>query len=124
MLANKRYSKERNMFSGASGVALVIKNLPANRGDTRDGGSVPGSGGFSGEGNGNPLQYYCLGNLMDRGACRVIVHGISKSQMPLSTYTGGKNPSPTETRWMRCFLSRQKRWILARSTCIFKFFKV
>ena len=78
MLANKRYSKERNMFSGASGVALVIKNLPANRGDTRDGGSVPGSGGFSGEGNGNPLQYYCLGNLMDRENELATVHGVAK----------------------------------------------
>ena len=79
MLANKRYSKERNMFSGASWVALVIKNLPANRGDTRDGGSIPGSGRFSGEGNGNPLQYYCLGNLMDRGTWWAIVHGTAKS---------------------------------------------
>ena len=124
MLANKRYNKEINTFSGASRVVLVIKNLPVNRGDTRDGSSIPGSGRFSEEGNGNPLQYYCLGNLMDRGACRVTVHGISKSQMPLRTYTGGKNPRPTETRWMRCFLSRQKRWILARSTYIFKFSKV
>ena len=52
----------------ASLVALVVKNLPANAGDTRDTGSVPGSGRSSGEGNGNPLQYSCLENPMDRGA--------------------------------------------------------
>ena len=101
-----------------------MKNLPASTGDTRDGGSFPGSGRFPGEGNGNPLQYSCLGNLMDRGACWATVHGIEKSQMQLSTHTGGQNPSPIETKWMRCFLSRQKRWILARSTYIFKFSKV
>ena len=52
----------------ASLVALVVKNLPANAGDTRDTGSVPRSGRSSGEGNGNPLQYSCLENPMDRGA--------------------------------------------------------
>jgi len=41
--------------------------------------SVPRSGRFSGEGNGNPLQYSCLGNPMDRGAWQAIVHGVSKS---------------------------------------------
>ena len=44
-----------------------------------DVGSVPRSGRFSGEGNGNPLQYSCLGNPMDRGAWRAIVHGVAKS---------------------------------------------
>ena len=45
----------------------VVKNLPANAGDTRDMGSIPGSGRFSGIGNGNPIQYSCLENSMDRG---------------------------------------------------------
>ena len=45
-------------------VSLVVKNLPANMGDSRDRGSISGLGG----GNGNPLQYSCLENLMDRGA--------------------------------------------------------
>ena len=45
-------------------VGSVIKNLPANAGDM---GSIPGSGRFPGEGNGNPLQDSCLGNSMDRG---------------------------------------------------------
>ena len=47
---------------------LVVKNLPANAGDTRNTGSIPGSGRSSGIGNGNPLQYSCLENPMDGGA--------------------------------------------------------
>ena len=50
----------------------VIKNLSANAGDTRDAGSIPGSGGLPGGGNGNVLQYSCLENSMDRGAWQVI----------------------------------------------------
>ena len=55
----------------------VIKNLPASAGDR---GSVPGSGRSPGEGNGNPLQYSCLGNPVNRGIWRDTVHGITKSQ--------------------------------------------
>ena len=47
---------------------LVVKNLPASEGDARDAGPIPGSGRSPGEGNGNPLQYSCLGNPMHRGA--------------------------------------------------------
>ena len=54
---------------------LLVKTLPANAGNT---GSIPGSGRSPGEGNGNPLQYFCLGNTMDRAACWAIVHGITK----------------------------------------------
>ena len=46
----------------------VSKNLPASAGDARDSGSIPGLGRSPGVGNGNPLQYFCLGNPMDRGA--------------------------------------------------------
>ena len=46
----------------------VVKNLPANAGDVRDMGSIPGLGRSPGEGNGNPLQYFSLENFMDRGA--------------------------------------------------------
>ena len=48
----------------------MIKNLPANAGNTRDAGLIPGLGRFPGEGHGNPLQYSCLENPMDRGAWR------------------------------------------------------
>ena len=54
-----------------SQVVLVVKNLPADEGDTRDASSIPGSGRSPREGNGNPLQYSCLENPMDRGAWRV-----------------------------------------------------
>ena len=57
----------------ASQLALVVKNLPANTGDVRDVGSIPGLGRSPGGGNGNPLQYSCLGNPMDRGAWQVTV---------------------------------------------------
>ena len=58
---------------------LVVKNLPANAGDAGDAGLIPGSGRSSGGGNGNPLQYSCLKNPMDRGVWWVTVHGVSES---------------------------------------------
>ena len=58
-------------FLGAS----VVKNAPANAGDA---GLIPGSGRSSGEGNGNSLQYSCLGNPMDRGVWWTTVHGVTK----------------------------------------------
>ena len=65
----------------------MVKNPPANAGDTRDAGSVPGSERSPGEGSGNPLQYSCLENFMDRGAWRATVHEVAKSQTRLSTHT-------------------------------------
>ena len=53
----------------------AVKNLPTNAGDV---GLILGSGGSPGEGNGNPLQYSCLGNPMDRGAWWAIVQGVAK----------------------------------------------
>ena len=55
---------------------LAVKNLPTNVGDL---GSIPGLGRSPGEGNGNPLQYSCLGSPMDRGACRATAHGVTKN---------------------------------------------
>ena len=52
--------------------------------NARDMGSIPESERFPGEGNGNPLQYSCLGNPMDRGAQWAIVHGVAKSRTRLS----------------------------------------
>ena len=60
-------------------VVLVVKNLPANEGDIRDMGSIPGSGRSPGGGHGNPLQYSCLENSIDKGAWRATLHGVSKS---------------------------------------------
>ena len=64
----------------------MIKNPPANAGDTGNMALVPGSGRSPGEGSGNPLQYSCLGNPMDRGAWWATVHGVSKSWTQLSDY--------------------------------------
>ena len=63
-------------FPGGS----VVKNPPANAGDVS---LIPGSGGSSGEGNGNPLRYFCLQNPTDRGAWRATVHRFAKSQTQL-----------------------------------------
>ena len=68
-------------------MAQLVKNLPAMQESTcraGDWGSIPGLGGSPGEGNGNPLQYSCLENPMDRGAWQAIVHGVVKSQTGLS----------------------------------------
>ena len=54
----------------------VVKNSPVNAGDARHTGSIPGSGRSPGGGNGNPLQYSCLENFMDRGACRLKSMGL------------------------------------------------
>ena len=56
----------------------VVKNLPANAGDARDTNSIPGSGRSPEEGHGNPLQYSCPGNPMDREAWQATIHGVSK----------------------------------------------
>ena len=67
-------------FPGGS----VVKNLPVNSGDAGFKGLIPGSGRSLGGENGNPLQYYYLGNPMDRGAWRATVPGVAKSQTRLS----------------------------------------
>ena len=64
----------------ASQVVLVVKNTPSSAGNVRDLGLIPGLGRSPGEGNGNPLQYSCLENPMDRGARKATVHGVTKSQ--------------------------------------------
>ena len=63
----------------ASQVALVVMNPSANAGDIRDAGLIPRSGRSPGGGDGNPLQYSCLENPMDRGAWQAIGHRVAKS---------------------------------------------
>ena len=67
-----RHSSSR-AFQGA------LKNLPANAGDLRDVGLIPGSGRSPGGGQGNSLWYSCLENPMDRGAWQAMVHAVAKS---------------------------------------------
>ena len=64
--------KESGLDVGASHVDLVVKKVSANAGDLRNVGLIPGSGRFPGEGHGNPFQYTCLKNPMDRGAWQSI----------------------------------------------------
>ena len=65
----------------ASQVALVVKNPPANSGDLRDAGWIPGSGRSPGGGHSNPLKHSCLENPMDRGAWWGVVHKVTKNQI-------------------------------------------
>ena len=67
----------------ASQVALVVKNLPANAGDVRDSGLIPGSGRSPGGGHGDPLPYSCLETSMDRRAWWAIVHRVAQSRTRL-----------------------------------------
>ena len=64
----------------ASQVALVVRNLAASAGDVGDSGLIPGSGTSPGGGQGNPLQYSCLENPMDRGAWGATVRRVAQSQ--------------------------------------------
>ena len=89
--------------------ALVVKNPPTNAGDIRNTGSTPGSGRSSGGGCGNPLQYSCLENPLDRRAWWATVHGISKSQ--------------TQLKWLSTYTQHQEKseifWYLAMTvTCL------
>ena len=68
-----------SFYIWASLVAQVVKEPPANAGDSRGVGSVPGLGRSPGEGNGNPLQDSWLENPMDRGAWKATAHSITKS---------------------------------------------
>ena len=63
----------------------MVKDRPANAGDTKDAGLIPGSGRSLGEGNSYPLQYSCLGNPMDRGSWWATVHGVAKKSGTTAT---------------------------------------
>ena len=65
----------------------MVKNLPANAGNTGDTDSVPGLGRSLGEGDSSPLQYSCLENPMDGGAWWATIHGVTKSRTEMSDFT-------------------------------------
>ena len=75
------FSNFLNIFTHAFPGGAVVKNPPANAGDARNMGLIPGSGRSHGEGNGNPLQYSCLENSMNRGAWQATtVYEVAKNQ--------------------------------------------
>ena len=86
---------EKNVKHGFPG-GTEVKNPLANVGDARDTGSIPGSGRFPEGGNGNPFEYSCLENSMERGAWWATVQGITKSQTQLSTHTDTDNENMAE----------------------------
>ena len=75
------------IYPRTSLVAQTAKNMPVSARGVRDLSSIPGSGRFPGEGNGNPLHYSCLENPMDGGVWWAAVHGVAKSQTRLSNFT-------------------------------------
>ena len=81
-------------------MVLVVKNPPANTGDTRDDGLSLGSGRSFGEGNGNPLQYYFLENPMERGALRAAVYRVTKRRTRLKP----RSPHARKGKKMNTFL--------------------
>ena len=81
----------------------MVKNPPANARDARDVGSIPGSGRSPGGENGNPFQYSCLENPMDRGAWQATVHRTAKSWTQLKRLTTQTHTQPigkVETHWL------------------------
>ena len=80
---------------GFPGVA-VVKNPPANAGDTRDAGSIPELGTSPGRGHGNPLQYSCLENPMDREAWRATIHRVTQNWTQLNMSMGSQRVGPSE----------------------------
>ena len=88
------------MSSWGFSSGAVVKNLPANAGGTREAGLIPGSGRSPGEENGNPLQYSCLKNSIDRGAGWAAVHGVTQSHThtPLKRNTEERHTGRTGRR--------------------------
>ena len=91
-----RPSKDKNRHNWVTYQALVMKNPPANAGNTKDSGSVSRWGRSPGVGHGNPPKYSYLENSMDRGAWQAVVHGITKS--PTDTHTDGHTHTPRSKR--------------------------
>ena len=107
----------------------MVKNPPANAGDVRDAGSIPGLGRSPRVGKGNLLQYSCLNKSMDRGARQAMVRGVAKSRTRLSTHTC---PGCCKQRccelWGACiFLNCGFLWVYAQdgvaSNSIFSFLR-
>ena len=103
---------------GSPQVALVVKNPPANAGDVRDMGLIPGSGRPPGEGNDNPLQYSCLENSMDRGAWWAAIHRIAKESDTTEQLTHTHTHTHTfNTEVVKCRISEHYMQLLKSLSC-------
>ena len=96
------HSVGRDWSDLVAAAAAVIKNPPANAGDVRNMGSIPGLGRPPGGEHGNPLQYCCLENPVDGGAWWATFHGVAKSQTRLSDWTATEIPERW-TQLLRCW---------------------
>ena len=94
-----RIKDEQDILLRASQVALVVKNLSTNAGGVRDKGSIPGSGRSPRGGHGNPLQYSCLENLMDRGTWQDTVHGVTESDTTEAVKLTQMHTEDTKRSW-------------------------
>ena len=100
-----------------SQVVLMVRNPPANAGDLRNTGSIPGSGRSPGEGHCNPLQCSCLENPMDRGAWWATVHGVAQSQRRLTNFWISRNSGGASVS-QGCRNKVPQTWWLAQQKCI------
>ena len=92
-------TKVTQKIVGFPGDTSGIKNSPANAGDIRDVGSIPGSGRSPRGGHGNPLQYSCLENLMDRGTWQDTVHGVTESDTTEAVKLTQMHTEDTKRSW-------------------------
>ena len=102
----------------------MVKNPPANVGDTRAAGSIPGWGKSPGVGNGNPLQYSCLENSLDGGAWQATVHGVARTWARPSTHaqrvpvSGGYSVDILPWCTWSCTAPQSKRIFLNAFVCV------
>ena len=99
-LNNEDVCKSHILKIEASQVVLVVKNLPANAADIRDVGLISGWGRSPGGSDGNPLQYSCLKNSMERGALQATVYGVAKSHTQLKQQSENIHINKTQRNWV------------------------
>ena len=109
--------KTQLQLSSGTWVVLVVKNPPANAGDIRDGGSIPGMRRFPGGGDGNWLQYSCLENSMDRGVWQATVHMVAQSQILLKQLSTHTNQNDLVDN--KLYFSYQINWTKNKRKCYY-----
>ena len=96
-----KWTLDSEAIYSKSQVVIVVKNTPVHAGGIRDAGSIPGSGRSPGGGRGNPLQYSCLENPMDRGAWQATVHSVAQGRTQLKQLStqNALNSKENEDLW-------------------------